>query len=133
MVRIFKWDTSISIFSTTQPSLAQQRKQMRIITFDNTCDLIIGFGNYIYAIRDYYQSYILLFAFLFGCLYNSIVTLWNADFQSYCRGSFFIFQCWNQRLQQICGKAYVLNFTLSKPWSVIPQLSQNRPRLRCFF
>ena len=53
VVRIFKVTTSLSIFSTTQPSLAQQRKQMKTIKFDNTTNLIISFGNHIYSSRDY--------------------------------------------------------------------------------
>ena len=40
--------------------------------------------------------------------------------------------CWNKHLWQISSKTSVLNFTLSKLWSVILQLSQNRARLRCF-
>ena len=38
----------------------------------------------------------------------------------------------NQRFQQISSKVYVLNFTLSKLWSVIPQISQNRIHRRSF-
>ena len=38
VVRIFKVTTSLSIFSTTRPCLAQQRKQMKTIKFDNTND-----------------------------------------------------------------------------------------------
>ena len=36
VVRIFKVATSLSIFSTTLPSLAQQGKQMKTIKFDNS-------------------------------------------------------------------------------------------------
>ena len=56
VVRVFKEATSLSIFPTAQPFLAQQRKQMKSINFNNNQDinLIIGFGNYIYPNRDYY-------------------------------------------------------------------------------
>ena len=38
LVRIFKVAASLSIFSATRPSLAQQRKQLQTIKFDNTKD-----------------------------------------------------------------------------------------------
>ena len=72
-------------------------------------------------------SFFFFFGFVFDCLYKSIANIWNADFLSYHRGSFFIFCCCNNT-----SKAYVLNFALSKLQSVIPQLSQNRTCIRCF-
>ena len=70
VVSIFKVAASLSILSTIRLSLAQQKKQMKTINFDNTYDihLIICFGNYIYANRDYYQSYMFFFCFCFWLL-----------------------------------------------------------------
>ena len=49
------------------------------------------FGNYIYPNRDYYQSYVFFSVFDFGCLYNSIAIVRNADFPSYRLGRSFDF------------------------------------------
>ena len=64
----------------------------------------------------------LFVVFVFGCLYNLVAIVWNANFPVYRRGSFFYhLPTWH---------ITVLNFTLSKLWSVILQLLQNRPQLK---
>ena len=66
----------------------------------------------------------LFVVFVFGCLYNLVAIVWNPNFPVYRRGSFFYhLPTWH---------ITVLNFTLSKLWSVILQLLQNRPHLRSF-
>ena len=81
MVTIFQVATSFLIFSTTIPSLAQYRKQMKsnyIFTYANwKINLIIGFHNHAWLSVEP-VTYLMCSSFHFS-LYNSFALIWNKN------------------------------------------------------